>query len=112
MLDTTILQTGSDAVMVSYRLDDGKVQSEPWGRSTNFSAIFMSHPGCALCGSGYDVFANLLYGHHMYHKENTNPQVRKIVFDVSEYLGGQVVMQFDLPDSSEVAEACGIIMHK
>jgi hypothetical protein len=107
VLDTTILGGGIGAVRVSYRLDDGKVQSEAWGRSTNFSAIFMSYPGCALCG-----FANLLYGHAMYHKENTSPQVRKVVLGVPEYLGGEIVMQFDLPDSAEVAEACGIIMHK
>lgn len=63
-------------------------------------------------GSGWDTFANLLYAHHLYHKENTNPQVRKVVLGVNEYLGGEIVMQFDFPDSTEVADACGVIWHK
>jgi hypothetical protein len=48
----------------------------------------------------------------MYHKENTSPQVRNIVLGVPEYLGGEIEMKFDLPDSTEVADACGIILHK
>jgi len=112
VLDTTVSESGNSVVKVEYRLDDGKLQPESWGRSTNFSAIFMSHPDCQLCGSGYDHFANLLYGHHLYHKENTSPQIKKVVLGVPEFLGGEIVMQFDLPDSAEVAEACGIIMHK
>ncbi len=35
-----------------------------------------------------------------------------MVIGVSEYLGGEIVMQFDMPDASEVAEACGVILHK
>ena len=31
---------------------------------------------------------------------------------VPEYLGVQIQMQFDLPDSTEVADACGVILHK
>lgn len=105
--------SGGDVfVSVKFRLDDGKLQDEQWGRSTNFSAIFFSHPMCPLCEGGYDIFANLLYGHHVYHKENTTPQVRKVVIGVSEFLGGEVVIQFDMPDASEVGEACGIILHK
>lgn len=113
VLDTAVLGTGDSAVNATYRLDDGKTQSEAWGRSTNFSAIFMSHPGCGVfCGSGWDLFANLLYAHHLYHKENSSPQMRKVVIGVPEYLGGEIVMQFDLPDSTEVADACGIITHR
>jgi hypothetical protein len=112
VLDTFVTDSGNSIVKVEYKLDDRKLQSDSWGRSTDFSAIFMSHPGCALCGSGYDHFANLLYGHHLYHKESTSPQIKKIVLGVPEFLGGEIVMQFDLPDSTEVAEACGIIMHK
>jgi hypothetical protein len=112
VMDSSVAEGGDSFVSVNFRLDDGKLQSEQWGRSTDFSAIFFSHPTCPLCGRGYDIFANLLYGHAMYHKENTNPQVRKVVIGVSEYLGSEVVMQFDMPDATEVAEACGIIMHK
>jgi hypothetical protein len=100
--------------VVQFRLDDGKIQTVSWGRSTDFSAIFLTPPAAArpFLRSGYEEFANLLYAHAMYHKENTNPQVRKVVLDVPEYLGGEVVMQFDLPDSTGVADACGIIWHK
>lgn len=103
VVDSNVNGSGEGAVSVEFRLDDGKLQSETWGRSTDFSAIFFR---------GYDVFANLLYGHHMYHNENTNPQVRKVVIGVPEFLGGEVVMQFDMPDATEVADACGIIWHK
>ena len=112
VMDSSMSGNGSSSVSVQFRLDDGKLQSESWGRSTDFSSIFFSHPNCPLCGGGYDIFANLLYGHAMYHKENTNPQVRKVVIGVSEYLGGEIVMQFDMPDATDVAEACGIILHK
>ena len=111
-VDSVVSEGGNSSVSVMYRLDDGKLQGEQWGRSTDFSAIFSSHPTCGLCGSGYDIFANLLYGHAIYHKENTNPHIRKVVVGVNEYLSGEIVMQFDLPDSTEVAEACGIILHK
>ena len=111
VMDSTVSGNG-EFVSVKYKLDGGKLQDEQWGRSTDFSAIFFSHPTCPLCGSGYDILANLLYGHATYHKENTNPQVRKVVIGVSEYLGGEVVMQFDMPDATEVGEACGIVLHK
>lgn len=111
VMDSDVSGDG-EFVRAQFRLDNGKLQTEQWGRSTDFSAIFFSHPTCPLCGSGYDIFANLLFGHAMYHKENTNPQVRKVVIGVSEFLGGEVVMQFDMPDATEVAEACGIILHK
>ncbi len=112
VMNSEVSENGNVVVAVEFRLDDGKLQSESWGRSTDFSSIFFTHPNCPLCGSGYLLFANLLYGHMMYHKENTNPQVRKVVIGVSEYLGGEVVMQFDMPDATDVAETCGVIWHK
>ena len=112
VMDTQVSDQGIAFVPVEFRLDGGKLQSESWARSTDFSAVFFGHPNCALCGSGYDEFANLIYGHHAYHKENTSPQVRKVVIGLQEFLGGEVVMQFDLPDVTEVAETCGIVWHK
>ena len=82
--DTSVSENGNSSVAVEFRLDDGKLQSESWGRSTDFSSIFFRN--------GYPIFANLLYGHAMYHNENSNPQVRKVVIGVSEYLGGEIVM--------------------
>src|SRR5260370_31164929 len=111
VMNSEVSENGNAVAGVEFRLDDGKLQSESWGRSTDFSSIFFKR-ACSVCGSGYDIFANLLYGHAMYHKENSNPQVHKVVVGVSEYLGGEVVMQFDMPDATEVGEACGIIWHK
>jgi hypothetical protein len=38
--------------------------------------------------------------------------VRKVVIGVPQYLGSEVVMQFDMPDATDVAETCGVIWHK
>jgi hypothetical protein len=48
----------------------------------------------------------------MPHNEGTNPQVQKIILGVSEYLAAQIQMEFDFPDSTAVADACGVIEHK
>lgn len=104
-------ENAASRVRIQFRLNDGKIQERPWTPSTDFLAIYMKRPS-GINGSGYEEFANLLYGHEMYHKENTNAQTQKIVIDIPEYLGGEVVMQFDLPDSTGVADACGIIWHK
>jgi hypothetical protein len=29
-----------------------------------------------------------------------------------EYLGSEVEVRFDMPDPSDVAEACGVVVHK
>jgi hypothetical protein len=107
-----VSETGTSFVPVEFRLDDGKLQSERWGRSADPSAVFFADPTCASCEKGYEVFANLLYGRREFRKQDANPQVRKIVIGVDELLGSEIVMQFDLPDATEVAEACGIIWHK
>jgi hypothetical protein len=112
VVDSSVNEEGAVSVPIQFRLDDGKLQSENLSRSTDFSSIFFASPTCSLCGSGSDVFANILYGHHLPHKENTGSQIRKVVIGVSEYLGGEVVLQFDMPDASDVAETCGIIWHK
>jgi hypothetical protein len=36
----------------------------------------------------------------------------KISFEGAAEKGGEVVMEFDMPDAVEVAESCGIILHK
>lgn len=87
---------------VQFRLDDGKLQASNWSHSTDYSSLFF----------GDTDLNTLMYGHFMPHKENTNPQVRKVVLGVPEFLGGEVVMQFDMPDASEVADTCGVIWHK
>jgi hypothetical protein len=54
----------------------------------------------------------LLYGHVGWHTDGKGEQVRKLLLDVPEYLGTQVQVQFDFPESTEVADACGLIAHK
>lgn len=101
IVDTHIDSNGT-SVPIQFRLDGGKLQSASWSHSTDYSSIFFG-----------DIDLNtLMYGHFMPHKENTSPQVRKIVIGTNEYLGAEVVMQFDLPESSEVADSCGVIWHK
>jgi hypothetical protein len=46
------------------------------------------------------------------HKEGTSDPVHKVVIAADEYLATQVVAQFDMPDPTPVAEACGVILHK
>ncbi len=101
VVDTQVSSSGP-SVRAKFRLDDGKLQDAGWSHSTDYSSIFFE-----------DIDLNtLLYGHFMPHKENTSPPVKKIVVGIDEYLGGEVVMQFDMPDPTEVAEACGAIWHK
>ena len=89
-------------VSVEFRLDEKKLQQDCWGRSTDHSGIVIN-----------DIrLNNLLYGHLMPHNEGTNPQVQKIILGVSEYLAAQIQMEFDFPDSTAVADACGVIEHK
>src|SRR5260370_42673608 len=100
-MDSTVSEQGPVSVNVQFRLDGGKLQSESWGRSTDFSSIFFSHPTCPICGSGYDILGNLLYAHAKYHKENTTPLDRTAVCGVPEYHGGEGTMPSDSPDATE-----------
>jgi hypothetical protein len=97
-----VVDSRTSGTPVQYRLDDGKVNSESWNHSTDGTALFLGEP----------EFNTLLYGHFMPHKEGTGAAVSKIVVSVNEYLGPAVVLQFDLPDPSGVADTCGIILHK
>jgi hypothetical protein len=89
-------------VGVQYRLDDGKMHTELWGVATDGTAIFL--PEIEL--------NTVLYGHFMKHKEGTNDPVHKVIIGVNEYLGAEVVLQFDLPDPAEMADACGLLIRK
>jgi hypothetical protein len=97
-----VLDSHLTGLVVQYRLDGGKVETERWGISTDFSSTFFD--GTTL--------NNLIYGHAIAHKENSNAPVRKLVIAADEFIGGEVVMQFDLPDPDPMAEACGLVIHK
>jgi hypothetical protein len=87
---------------VEYRLDDGRLQLRDWAYSTDFAGLFFP----------YFEFCNLLFGHQLPHKPDTNPQVAKIVIGVQEQGAGEVVMQFMMPDATAVGDACGVIVNK
>ena len=91
---------------MKYRLDDGeKLQNiSLWSHSTDYSSVFFSNTD----------LNTLLYGHFMpcTRRNHDAGPVKKVVIGLYEYLGGEVVMQFDMPDPSEVVEACGVIWHK
>jgi hypothetical protein len=107
VLDTGVGSDLNTRVQVQYRLDEGKLQMDNWAVSEDFSALFYNP---------YDSdggFYNMLYGHELPHKPNTSPAIKKVVIGVPSYRGGEVVMQFDMPaDPTEVAETCGVIVHK
>jgi hypothetical protein len=87
-----------DTPTVQYRLDDGKLQSAyDVSYSTDYQAMHIN--GLLL--------NNMIWGHNLFHKPGSSPQVRKFVIAVQEHLAGQVVMQFDMPDAKQVAAACG-----
>jgi hypothetical protein len=98
---------------VQYRLNDGKVKSEFWFHSADFSAIFLGEP---LGSFGMDfkdaVLGRILYSHQAMYKEHVSVPASKVVIQVSEYLGGNITMEFDLPDPTEVADSCGLFLYK
>ncbi|HET9183316.1 MAG TPA: hypothetical protein VFP59_14355 [Candidatus Angelobacter sp.] len=102
MLLSAVAERTGDHAVVQYRLDDGKMHTEDWGISKDHTAIYPS----------VIELNTVLYGHFMKHKEGTNPPVRKLVIAVDEHRGGQIVMQFDMPDPTAMADACGILIRK
>jgi hypothetical protein len=92
----------SAKVPVQYRLDDGKMHNEAWNIGAGGTAVFL--PPLEL--------NTVLYGHFLTHKEGTNPPVRKLVLGLNEHRGAEVVVQFDLPDPDEMADACGLLYRK
>jgi hypothetical protein len=91
-----------DSIPVQYRLDDGKLQEADWSTSTDGGGASF----------GEKELEKLLYGRSSPRKEDANPPVRKIVVGIPERLGTQIEAQFNMPDPSEVAQACGVIVHK
>jgi hypothetical protein len=89
-------------VPAMFRLDDGKLQTENWSVSTDhMSAFFRS-----------DTLNNFLYGHILPHAEGKGDAVHKIILGLDEASAGEVQIQFDMPDPTPVAEACGVVVHK
>ncbi|MFP5226878.1 MAG: hypothetical protein ACLGXA_04565 [Acidobacteriota bacterium] len=91
--------TNGKASTVHYRLDDGKVQTAEElevGTSTDYQALSVTSM----------FLSNILWGHELPHKPHSSDQVHKFVIAVQQHLGGQIVMQFDMPDAEQVGAAC------
>ena len=93
---SAVLQSTS----VNFRIDDGKPQTGfNWKLSSDLSSAFFDAPD----------LTEFLYGHMFKHKIDAGKPVHKLVIVMTEYAAGSVAMQFDMPDPTEVAKACGII---
>jgi hypothetical protein len=91
------LKNGSEPT-VQYRIDDGKLQSAYDATySTDYQAIHIE--GLLL--------NNMLWGHNLFHKPGTSGQTHKLVVGVQEHLASKVVMEFAMPDATQVGAACG-----
>lgn len=75
--------------MVRYRLDEGKVQRDNWPPSSDRTAANFDK------GALKKILRS-----------------REAVFTVEEPLESEIVVRFDLPDSSEVAETCDVVHGK
>lgn len=100
-------RSGGSRVPTQYRLDDGKIHTEYLYPTTDSKAVSLQPAACGDC-----VVNDFFYGHQISHKEGSSPQVRKVVVSIPEHHGGDIVIQFDLPDVTEVARACGVSYHK
>lgn len=98
----SVVDRSSSRVFVQYRLDDGKMHKEYWDVGTDGTGIFP--PEIEL--------NTVIYGHFLPHKEGTNDPIRKLVLGVNEYMGTEVVVQFDFPDPTEMMDACGLLIRK
>ena len=88
-------------VSAEYRLDGGPVKRfPPLAHSEDFSVLYLESAKSSF-GLIELFLPDLLYEHH---KE----PVKQAVIRVPEWQGGFVVMQFDMPDPTELAETCGI----
>lgn len=107
----SILGGGGEHLFGEYRVDDGKVKTAVWSYSSNYAAIVLSSP-TGEEGNFEMYLDDLLYSHKAVYKENTSVQAKKAVIRVSEFLGGNITMEFDLPDPAVVADSCGLFLIK
>jgi len=95
LVGTTL--ASADAV---YRLDDRKAQpGVGWNISTDFSGVFIPTI----------TFNDFLYGHLLKHKIDPTKPIHKLIIVMSQFAGSSIIMQFDMPDPTDVAKACGLI---
>jgi hypothetical protein len=74
---------------VEYRLDDGKVEREKWTPGADKTSVSLPK----------DAFRKFLGAH-------------TVLITVYEDPAGEIEMQFDMPDSAKVAQACHLHVHR
>ena len=98
----SVVNSQGTVIPALYRLDDGKVHSTSLSPATNGTGAFLHD---------YDV-NDFFFGHTGAHKENSSPQIAKVVISVDQFEAGKIVAEFDLPKSSDVPDKCGLIYHR
>ncbi|MGH9466867.1 MAG: hypothetical protein ACRD1Y_05885 [Terriglobales bacterium] len=89
------------AVTMEFRLDNRKIQTQTFARSTDYSAVFLNE----------QEFDNLLFGHIVPHKTHSSPPVHALIAGVDELDGAEVEMEWRMPDPTAVGNACGAIVY-
>jgi hypothetical protein len=86
---------------VSYRLDDGKPRNSLWDRSSDGTAAFLPN----------QEVNTLFYSRATQRKSDSGQAVKRVVLSVDQYLAGNVVIEFDLPEQESTYDSCGLIKH-
>ena len=94
---------GDALTRVHYRLNEGKLQDEWWQLTAD--QAHLRFEGFATRGA----MRGILTGHLLPFRHKGDLDLDKIIIGVEEFQGREVVMQFDLPESEEVAASCGTV---
>jgi hypothetical protein len=81
-------------VTVQYRVDEGKAENAQWPPNSDSTGANLDK----------DALKKLIYDRKV--------PVRRLEISANENQAGQIVMQFEMPDPSEMANTCGIAEHK
>lgn len=95
------------AVAVEYRRDNEKqLQQNAWPTTEKGTSAYLGVvPFCNGC-----PLTELLYGHIIVYADKLNP-VHQLIIGLPEYGGGEIEMQFNIPNPREVGDACGLITY-
>ena len=101
--DGTPYKHGDALAHIHFRLNDGKLQEDWWQLTADQAHLRFVGFG------GQDSVAHSLLGHVIPHHRRGDLDLGKIIIGVNEFQGREVVMEFDLPESDDLAESCGTV---
>lgn len=81
-------------VVVQYRVDDGKAEDQQWPPNSDKTGANLDK----------DALKKLIYDRKV--------PARRVEISANENEAGRIVMQFDMPDPTQMAKTCGIAEHK